>query len=85
MTDHNVDPISILPRLRRVDVPVHLKLAWSIEEAAAMVGLSDRTIRKLVADGVIAKVPNTDRLLIARVELARWVNSTSRGAGGDAA
>lgn len=52
------------------------KLALSIPEAAELVGLSQRSIRRLIDSGVIARVPNTDRVLIARVELDRWLASS---------
>lgn len=57
-------------------VPVHLKLALSVGEAAAMIGLSQSSIRRLVADGHLRTVPFTDRVLIARAELERYVTST---------
>jgi len=53
------------------------KLALSAAEAGELVGgLSEKTIRNLVRDGKLARVPDTDRLLIARAELERWVTST---------
>lgn len=51
------------------------KLAYSVPEVAAMVGLSEPAVRRLVARGVLTRVPHTERLLIARVELERWVGS----------
>lgn len=56
-------------------IPAHLKLALSVHEAAEMVSVSDSTIRRLIDDGHLAKVPFTDRVLIARAELERWVQS----------
>ena len=52
------------------------KLALNATEAAELVGVSEKTIRILVRDGKLARVPDTDRLLIARAELERWVTST---------
>ena len=52
------------------------KLALNAAEAAELVGVSEKTIRILVRDGKLARVPDTDRLLIARAELERWVTST---------
>ena len=52
------------------------KLALSAAEAGELVGVSEKTIRNLVRDGKLARVPDTDRLLIARAELERWVTST---------
>ncbi len=51
------------------------KLALNAAEAAELVGVSESTIRHLVRDGKLKRVPDTDRLLIARAELERWVNS----------
>ena len=53
------------------------KLALSVGEAGQLVGLAPSSIRRLIAEGVISRVPGTDRVLIARRELERWVNSTS--------
>ena len=55
------------------------KLALNAAEAAELVGVSEKTIRILVRDGKLARVPDTDRLLIARAELERWVTSTMGG------
>lgn len=52
------------------------KLALSVPEAAQLVGLSERAVRRLVDGGILARVPDTDRVLIARAELDRWVTST---------
>jgi len=57
-------------------VTVTEKLALNAAEAAELVGVSEKTIRILVRDGKLARVPDTDRLLIARAELERWVTST---------
>jgi len=53
------------------------KLALSAAEAGELVGVSESMIRHLVRKGKLARVPDVgDRLLIARVELERWVTST---------
>lgn len=65
-------------------VPVHLKLALSADEAGVMVGLSPASVRRLVVAGVLARVPHTDRLLIARAELERYVTSTMTAQAGAA-
>ena len=57
------------------------KLAYSVPEVAVMVGLSAPAVRRLVARGVLARVPHTQRLLIARVELERWVGSDDGSTG----
>lgn len=56
------------------------KLALSVPEAAELVSLSDSAVRRLIAEGTLARVPDTDRVLVARAELERWVNSTMGGA-----
>lgn len=67
-----------MPReLRAVPtVPVHLKAALSVPEITEMVGLSAPAVYRLVERGVLARVPHTSRLLVARAELDRWVTST---------
>lgn len=64
----------------RHTVPINLRVALTVPEAAAMVGISDTALRRLITKGVLATVPHTDRVLIARVELDRWVTSTMGGA-----
>ena len=58
-------------------MPLAEKLALSVAEAGQLVGLAPSSIRRLVNDGVLARVPHTDRVLIARRELDRWVNSAA--------
>lgn len=58
------------------NVPIEQRLALSIPQAGELVGLSARTVRRLVDSGVLARVPHTERVLIARAELERWVTST---------
>lgn len=57
-------------------VPIHLRAALGVPEAAAMISVSEPTIRALVDKGVLARVPHVGRVLIARAELDRWVTST---------
>lgn len=57
-------------------VPPHLKLAVDVDAAADLVSVGTSTIRRLVDEGVLARVPHTQRVLIARRELERWVEST---------
>lgn len=62
------------------EIPTHLKLALTVPEAAAMIGLGNSSIRRLIEDGVLARVPHTNRVLIARAELERFVTSTTKAA-----
>lgn len=56
-----------------VEIPVWRKAALSAAEAAAMLDLSESTIRRHVDDGLISRVPNTGaRLIIAREEVDRF-------------
>lgn len=57
-------------------IPLQDRLAVSVPEAGELVGLSSPAVRRLVDQGVLARVPHTDRVLIARAELDRWVTST---------
>lgn len=61
--------------LMKHDVPLHLKIALSVPEAAALISCSDWTVREMIRKGVLARVPHTDKVLIARTELDRLVNS----------
>lgn len=58
--------------------PLHLRIALTVPEAAELVGLSAPTVRALVHKGVLARVPDTDRVIIARVELERWATGAAR-------
>lgn len=49
------------------------KLAFSAKEAGDLLGISEWTIYRLVADGEMAKVPYMGkRVVIARAELERF-------------
>lgn len=52
-------------------VPLCERLALSPAEAAALIGVSESTIRRLVAEGVIARVAHFEPMRISRVELDR--------------
>lgn len=58
--------------------PLHLRIALTVPEAAELVGLSAPTIRRLIADKKLARVPDTDRVIIARLELERWATGVAR-------
>lgn len=65
-----------------MSTPAHLKLALNAADAGDLVGgISETSIRRLVEQGHLARVPHTDRLLIARIELERWVASGRPGEG----
>jgi hypothetical protein len=57
-------------------MPAHLKLALGVADAAALTDLSEPMIRRMIRDGVLAPIPNMNRVLIARVELDRWAASS---------
>jgi|GEM_PF-4525940 len=56
------------------------RLAYGVADAAALTDVSEATIRRLVDQGTLARVPDTDRVLIAHAELERWVTSTMQAA-----
>lgn len=57
------------------------KLAFSVGEAADMIGVSAWTIYRLVEAGDLTKLPHLGkRVLIARVELERFVAEGVRAA-----
>lgn len=57
-------------------VALHLRVALTADEAGALLGLSGGSVRRLVETQVLARVPHTTRLLIARAELDRFATST---------
>ena len=61
-------------------LPVSQKLALSVSEVALVCGISTSLVRKLVAQGVLPRVPHTDRVLIARASVERWVNTAEGSA-----
>jgi excisionase family DNA binding protein len=61
-------------------VPVESKLALSVSEVADICGISTSLVRKLVARGVLPRVPHTERVLIARTAVERWVNDEAGAA-----
>lgn len=60
--------------------PIAERLAYGVDELAAAVGVSPTSIRRLIASGILARVPYTDRVLVARTEVDRWLNSTGGAA-----
>lgn len=56
--------------------PLTDRLAYGVDELATLVGVSTSSIRRLIKSGVLAKVPYTDRVLISRTEVDRWLNAT---------
>lgn len=58
-----------------MSVPTHLKIAVSAREAGELLDMSEPAVRRLVAAGVLARIPHTGRLLIARTELERFAAS----------
>jgi excisionase family DNA binding protein len=57
-------------------MPVYRKVALDAAEAAVLTSVSESTIRRLIAEGLLARVPHTHRVLIARRELERWAESS---------
>lgn len=64
----------------RTAVPASEKLALSVPEVAQIVGISTSSVRRLIADGVLPRVPHTERVLVARTAVERWVNQTEGSA-----
>jgi excisionase family DNA binding protein len=62
----------------RVTVPVHLLGTLSIRQAAALAGVSESTMRALVADGHISPHPHFATTRIGRAEFDRWASLTAR-------
>jgi len=60
--------------------PAHLKIAVGVVEAADLLDLSEASVRRLIAAGHLARVPHTDRVLIARAELDRFAQQSMQGA-----
>jgi excisionase family DNA binding protein len=58
-------------------VPRHLKIALSVQDVAALCSISTPTVRRLVAEGVLPRVPHTERVLIPRSAVERWVEGAA--------
>lgn len=56
-------------------IPLSERLAFSAAEAGSLLGVSESLVRRLVREGKLARVPHTERLLIARTEIERFVGS----------
>lgn len=63
-----------MPAMPAVVVEVVPRVALSVPEAAEAMSVSERTIRIWIADGVLARVPHTQRTLIAVSELRRFAD-----------
>lgn len=50
------------------------RLTWTIPEAAQVLGVSEWTVRRMVAQGVLPLVPHTGRRrLISKKRLEEWL------------
>ena len=58
-----------------LEIPLTEKLALTPSEVEALTGISERHVRECVKQGVVRRVPHTSRILIARVELDRWLGA----------
>jgi excisionase family DNA binding protein len=58
-------------------VPLSERTGLSCAEVAALNGMSEATVRRLVRDGVLARVRHTQRVVIARTEMERWLTDTA--------
>lgn len=48
------------------------KLSYTLSEAALVTGFSERTIRRIIARGLLRKSKATRRIIITHVELERF-------------
>lgn len=61
--------------MKRQPLPADRKVAVDAIEAAELLSMSESQIRRLVAAGALARVPNTgNRLIIARAEIDRFAS-----------
>lgn len=67
-----------MPRRSDLEVAIHLKASLTPAEVFALTGVSDSSVRRLVADGKLARVPDIDRVLIPRLEIDRWLAGRPR-------
>ena len=65
--------MSVVDTSRTTQAP----LAYSAAEFAALIGVSERHVRYLVAEGHIPRVPHTKRLLIPARAGEEWLNSAA--------
>lgn len=69
----SADLAAILAELR--SIRANTQSSMSIPDAAACIGVSDKTVAKWIAEGRIATVPHTGRrVLIARIEIDRFTS-----------
>ena len=54
-----------------------LRLAFSVKETAAMLGLSEKTIRRLIARGLLRPSRALRHLLISKKEIERFLEQTT--------
>jgi len=54
-----------------------LRLAFSVKETAAMLGLSEKTIRRLIARGLLRSSRALRHLLIPKKEIDRFLDQTT--------
>ena len=53
------------------------KLSFTLSETALVTGLSERTIRRLIARKLLRKSLATRRILVARNEIEKFLTTTS--------
>jgi len=54
-----------------------VKLSYTLPETAQVTGLSERTIRRLIARGLLCKSLATRRIIVSHREVERFVNDTT--------
>jgi excisionase family DNA binding protein len=57
--------------------PTHPRLAYSVKEAAQILGVSEKTIRRLVARGLLRSSKALRHLLIPKKEIERFLETTT--------
>jgi excisionase family DNA binding protein len=67
---------SVPPALCRPDpIPLTDRLAWSVDEAARMVGVSDRLLEQYIARGDLACIRVGRRVLLSPDAVRAWLAS----------
>jgi len=68
-------PVIVDPPASTLDELIRRRLLYPITEAAYMLGLSEKTLRRRIADGALETVRDGRRVFITADELDRYVTT----------
>jgi excisionase family DNA binding protein len=68
------DAVSSIPTTKK---PQAGRLAFSIKEVAALLGISDKSVRRLIARGLLRPSRALRHILISKTEITRFLEQTT--------